>query len=239
MADLSVNKTDTAHLWEDISQNMIPNNGFEFAPTFVAATNTNQRWIDGNAAGSTTDDSHFWAVSNLAGTATAQFDSSDFHGGASSLKMSLGATSSTLECDITRVSTTILRYGVPVQASTAYKITYWMKINVTSGSSRGAYLRVKEYSSTGAAGTTHDGTFVGTTTGWTQYTISFTSAATCAFFTFACTLSGTVAPATLVADSWFDDIVLQQTTPYNNLDLTVGPQVTPGIQNISGPKIWG
>jgi hypothetical protein len=247
MADLNINKSEGPRLWEDVSSNMIPNSGFESAPSFTAATNINQRWIDGTAAGSTTDDSHKWGIATLSGTASAQFDTSDFHSGAISMKLSTLAISSSLAVDITRqLNTNIVPnannvngFGLPVNASTAYVVTYWMKINVNSGSSRGAYVRVAEFSNIGGAGTTHDGTFVSATTGWTQYTVSFTTASTCAYLSFQLTLSGTVAPATLIADAWFDDIVLKTNPDHNNISLLLGPQVTPGIQDISGPKIWG
>ncbi len=57
-----VNVSDLITLNEGAGQNLLRNPGFEVAPSFIAATTTNNRFIEGNAAGSTTNDTYYWAT---------------------------------------------------------------------------------------------------------------------------------------------------------------------------------
>jgi hypothetical protein len=41
-----------------------------------------------------------------------------------------------------------------------------------------------------------------------------------------------------VSDAYFDDLTLTTNTPAGNVNLLLFPLITPGVQNISGPKIW-
>jgi hypothetical protein len=211
MADLNVNKSDNITIHEDAGQNPVPNNSFESAPTFTAATNVSSRWIDGTAAGSTTSDTFKWSTSTITGTCSAQFDSSQFNSGSQSLKISTLATASRIFCIHTRVTSapTLFQYAITVQPSQAYKLTYYMKTTANSGSSSGARIQVVEYNSAGTAGTTTSGTSISTTTGWTQYTINFTTASTANYVLIEPIIIGDTGLATLIMDAWFDDIVLQ------------------------------
>lgn len=199
-----------------VNQNLVPNPGFETTPTFVAASNTTQRWIDGSAAGfSGLQSAYRWALANLSGTGAAQFDNSTAFAGTNSMKLSIGVANTSVTVSVTRRlnnGTDIRVTGIPVQPSTAYTMTFRMKTNYTSGDSRGAYIRLQEFNSAGATVTSTDSTFVKTTLDWTLYTISKTTAATTTFVDPQLTLSGTVAPSTLVMDAWFDSLSLIQTT---------------------------
>lgn len=241
MADLNKAVTDSIHVWEDTGNNIVPNADFESAPTFVAATSTSARWINGAAIGSTTDDTHQWADLSIIGTASARFDTAEFHGGAMSMKLAVTATGSNIVVRLATSTTVanINKYYIPVLPSTVYKMTFWMKTTYTSGdSSDGCNVQILEY---GSASTTvlqtTVSTKVKTTTAWTQYTMNFTTSSGTAFLTPNMQNIGTSGTATLIMDGWFDDFILLRVANQTP-DLTIGPIVTPGVQNVSGPKIW-
>lgn len=200
-----------------VNTNLVPNAGFETAPTFVAAGGTQARWIDGSAAGSVAHTSAYkWGIRSITGTATAQFDNSTSHSGTYSMKLSTAAITSDIIVE-TDTATTILalsRGAIPILPNTVYQVTFWMKTNYASGdSSDGAHMLTQERSASGGAtGTNATSTKVKTTTDWTQYSLNFTSAATSALLQLICRVRGNTGTATLVMDAWFDDIALTQTT---------------------------
>ncbi len=140
--------------------NLFPlNNSFETAPSFTAAQ-TGANWIDGTATGSSVNNAYAWALYSLVGTVATQFDTAQSHTGSYSLKLSTLAASS-LIMDANSILSGVARLAncVPVQPSTAYTFTYWMKTNVTSGSGLGAFGRLIEFQSDGnTTNTTSDGT---------------------------------------------------------------------------------
>lgn len=191
------------------------NGDFENAPVGSTPTTTTARWIDGTAGGSTTDSSYRWVV-NLSGSASALFDSTTFYTGLYSLKLSTIGTGAFSKADIfigTETVANISKYCIPAKANTAYTLTYRMKINYVSGdATNGAALGITQYNSSGGSLGTSLGTYIKTTTDWTQYTISFTSNAAVVWFDINPRVYGHQGTATLIMDAWFDDIVLKQTT---------------------------
>jgi hypothetical protein len=243
MADLSVNKNDTTYIRESAGFNPILNSDFESVPTFVAATTTGNRWIDGNAVGSSSDDSHVWAILSITGSGSAQFDNSTSHSGTYSLKISTTAITSRIQVsNLTALNpaSNALKYCYPALPSTTYKLTYWMKTTVNSGTdTNGALVQLFDIDAAGAAGSSTTSTGVKTTTGWTQYSLSRTTGATAAFLLLELNIFGNQGTATLIMDAWFDDLSLYPVSRQNGVDAVIGPIVTPGIQDTSGPKIWG
>lgn len=195
----------------------VSNGNFESYPSFTAATNTNRRWIDGTAAGSTTTDTYKWAIA-LGGTATAQFDESEKHSGNASLKASLGATGSYTEIreyiNSSVSQTDVETYGIAVSPSTIYKVTYWMKTNYTSGdATNGANLAALTYAATGGSAlNSASGTYIKTTTDWTRYIFYITTHASAAYMMIRPTIYGHTGTATLIMDAWWDDITVEKTT---------------------------
>jgi hypothetical protein len=197
--------------------NLVKNFDFEVAPTFVAATNTTQRFIDGTAAGSSTNGTYKWAIVavSTAGTFSAQFDSSVSFAGQYSMKLSIGATGSALNVgSLTLVSAANLaNFGIPVIPNTSYTATYRMRTVLTSGSATtGARMNFNEYDSAAGNSVSNQGTAVLTTTDWTLYTVTFTTAATTNYIVPRLVLRGNDGAATLIMDAWFDDIYLAKTT---------------------------
>jgi hypothetical protein len=243
MADLSVNKSDQIILRDYGGDNLCPNYGFENSPAFTAATTTANRWIDGTAAGSTTNDIYSWALLTVIGTISTQFDNSTSNSGTNSIKLSCAAGASAVVVGLPRSGTNTLpdniaRRGIYALPSTSYTFTYWLRTSVTSGTSRGAFLRIQELNSSNTSIATHDGTYISTTTGWTKYSVTFTTLSTVAWLDIQPSVQSNVAPSTLIIDAWFDDITLAPTSRTYGTDLEINPSVTPGKQDISGPKIW-
>jgi len=205
--------------------NLVKNFDFEVAPTFVAATNTTQRFIDGTAAGSSTNGTYKWAIVavSTAGTFSAQFDSSVSFAGQNSMKLSIGATGSALNVgSLTLVSAANLaNFGIPVIPNTSYTATYRMRTVLTSGSATtGARMNFNEYDSAAGNSVSNQGTAVLTTTDWTLYTVTFTTAATTNYIVPRLVLRGNDGAATLIMDAWFDDIYLAPTTNPGRVAIT-------------------
>ena len=202
-----------------VNQNLVKNGNFEYAPPFVAAGNTAVRWIDGTAAGSSSNDLFRWSFRSKAGTATAQFDSTNQHSGSSSLKVSTTAVASFIETAQYNsagmpTASDAATYLIKVSPSTSYTYSYWMKTNYVSGdSSSGATIAFQEVAPTGGTVlATNVGTYVKTTTGWTLYTGTFTTNVGTGAISVDPRIYGHTGTATLIMDAWFDDIVLTPTT---------------------------
>lgn len=113
----------------------ISNGSFESQPPFTAATTTFDRWIDGTAGGSTTNDNWRWAATNTSGSnLAAKFDTV---AGFPCMKMTVtnvvrsGSGASTSQSIISpilsytggSVSPTILAKACPVTAGNSYTIS--------------------------------------------------------------------------------------------------------------------
>lgn len=195
--------------------NMVRNGDFEYAPAFTAATTSQQKWIDGTAGGSSAGDSPYrWGTLAVTGTASTRYDGTVSRSGSYSLKLSTTAVASAIRVANMNSLTTseINRLAIPVLPSTSYTLTYWMKTQANSGSATsGARMRITERDGVGGAVIT-DGTLVTTTTDWTQYTITKTTASTTRFIDVEMFVTGNDGTATLIMDAWFDNIKLDLTS---------------------------
>jgi len=214
MAVLILNLADAVYPTELL----IRNSDFEAAPSFVAATNTNQRWIDGTAAGSTTNDMYGWSTFVMAGSATARFDSSTSNSGVNSLKLSTLATGSQIQCGLLPLlsASKTPQYAVPIKPNTKYTVTCAVKTQLNSGSAfSGAAILFREVQADGVTlGSANAGSPILTTTGWTLYTRTFTTASTTAFIAVIPRVTGNDGSATLIMDAWFDDITITDGTNF-------------------------
>lgn len=203
------------------------NSGFETAPTFIAATTTSNKFIDGSAAGITALASAYrWAIisGTTNGTFSAQFDNTFSHSGSSSIKLSTGAVSSALEVGlVTAISLAggLLVNGIPVSGSTQYTARFWMKTDLISGSStNGASMNFNERNVSAGGSVSNQSSKITTTTAWTQYSITFTTASATRFIVPRLQCIGTGGAATLIMNAWFDDIELYPTTVLNRTATT-------------------
>lgn len=203
---------------------LLYNGDFEHAPANgTTNTTTVSRWIDGTAGGSLVDLGYGWAMSlTSAGTVASRFDNTEVLRGGRSMKIATLATASRVDVIPARDAgaANVIKYGIPVMPSTSYTGTYWMKTNYVSGDGLGADVSFREFSGVGAIGLANDGTFIKTTTGWTMYTVQFTTAATTRFILPRVQIVGTSGAGTLIMDAWFDDIKLTRGTPISRQLLT-------------------
>jgi hypothetical protein len=196
--------------------NWVSNGDFEYAPTFTAAQTSNNNFIDGTAPGSTSNAAYKWAIFGASGAGpTAQFDSSQSYRGSYSLKLSVPGTGQFIE--VHRVRSTSANEArlrmIPILPSTAYVGTYWMKTSVTSGdATNGANVTFLQCDGSGTAVTSSTGTYIKTTTGWTQYTVSFTSHASARLLDIRPTIYAHQGAGNLIIDAWYDDITFGPAT---------------------------
>lgn len=206
-------------LRKSLNGNLVYNGDFEYAPPFVAATSAAPKWVDGTATGSTTNDLFGWGQTSATNGSTISFDSVEKKSGNYSIKLSLPATGSRADSSniIVINAANVAKYCVPARPGVEYTLSYWMKTNLISGSSEGAYMRVTQRDAAGVQGAQHIGTKVNTTTDWTQYTITFTASPTTTGLQIQHLNIGTTGAGTLIMDAWFDDISLVETTPVPRL----------------------
>ena len=204
-------RTATSGPYRKTVENLVANGDFEYAPAFTAATTTNARFIDGSAAGSASN--LYGYRTSFVNSCSAQFDTTEKYSGNSSMKVStVGANAVSQIVTIVTPSVSSTEY-YSLLPSTAYTITFMMKTSKISGGGRGAFLRHTQYSGDKTSGTGTDSTYINTTTGWTSYTISFTTASTARFGQIKLFVYGQESTVDLIMDAWFDDIVLTKTTP--------------------------
>ena len=195
--------------------NLVKNFDFEVAPTFVAVPGTTTRWIDGTSAGSTTNSTYKWAI-DYSGTVSCRFDPTTFYAGASSMKLSTTAVASWAEISSVRGTPTVLTLpidGIRMNPGVSYTCRFRMKTDYISGdATNGATLAVQEYNAAASVTATNLGTYIKTTTDWTEYEFSFTANAATQFARIQMRVYGHQGAATLIMDAWFDDIYLAPTT---------------------------
>lgn len=208
---------------EVIGGNLVKNGDFSYVPRVNVATTTNARWIDGTAGGSTTNKLFGWKV-GMSGTAEVTFDTSEVLGNKNSIKLSTKAAGSQLSISL---GTFVEGKRIRIKPSTSYTFTGWMKTNYVSGdATSGAAFAVLPCSADGTIRTTLTSTYIKTTTGWTKYTITFTTDATDALIQFDHRIYGHQGTATLIMDAWFADIHLQETTLPTRATATTRTTVT-------------
>lgn len=215
------------------------NTDFESVPPFTAATTTTARWIDGTAGGSLSN-VYGWYTS-FANSCSAQFDTTEKFSGSYSMKVSTTGANAAAQVINTVLPTSSSSSYISLLPNTTYRITFKMKTNYISGDSRGAFLRLSQYTIDKTALTGSDSAYIKTTTDWTTYTITLTTNAACYYGQIKLFVYAQDAPATLIMDAWFDNIEMIQLvsprkTPDNlltNGNFEYAPPFT-AAQNSSG-----
>lgn len=190
-------------------ENPVFNGDLVLYPSFTAATTTAGRWIDGTAAGSTTNDFWNWAVPALGVTApgSARFDSSVYNpnsvfGSSRSLKLSTNSSAGAISvCNSLSASAPAAsRYLTPLLPSTAYVITAMVKTNNCATNS--AFIDLREFTGALASVATTSSNKLSGTNDWTEVSISVTTNSTTRFGLIL--LRNNVTGNT--SDAWFTDI---------------------------------
>ena len=194
--------------------NLVKNFDFEVIPAFTAAGTTSSRWIDGTAAGSSTNATYKWSQIIDATSCAISIDGTVSHSGSGSLKVDcLDATGRGRGCYGSRTGTgasllvsELNLYAIRVPPSTGITMTYWIKtLNVQGG---GAKIAVHEHDGAGVRVTSTSATAVAGTADWQQITFTVTTSATTQYLV----LSAEIPTAGAAQTAWFDDIYLAKTT---------------------------
>lgn len=195
-----------------VDGNLVKNGDFEFAPPFTAVGTTSPRWIDGTAAGSTTNDLFGWHAITGVGTVTYQFDTDTTYNGKTSIKIDCDATGRGRVVNATFETTTTsalaAQYGIKVSPSTAYTLTAYCK--TTTAMSNAVYIDKSEYAGDGSivGGSVVASSKLTGTNNWTLLSIAFTTNASTRYVT----VRPIINVAGQVQTAWFADITLTPTT---------------------------
>lgn len=211
----SNNLTATSITWSErlpfkkrpnVGGNLVKNGDFEYAPPFVAATNTTSSvWVDGTAAGSASNDVIGWYKITGVGTHAASFDSVVKNSGNYSMKIE--ATNTTGRGRIMNTpfetSTTpdlIRKYGLPVLRGQDHRLIAYVKSNNMPDSS--LKLAVQFFTGQGASISTTNSPFFPATQDFTLYTAIITAPTNAEYarISFEQTVAGNICQA------WIDDL---------------------------------
>jgi hypothetical protein len=212
--DVALKTRSTSTIPRRSVENLVFNGDFEYAPSFTAATNTANRYIDGTASGLNTFESAYkWFTPSTFANATAQYDTSVKLTGTASMKLSTTTTAGLASAIIgnNTSAANIKLTMIPVLPSTSYTVSGYCKTSNVAAAA--AHIDIYEYNGTGTIGATNTTNTLTGTNDWTKLTATFTTASTARFITLA--LRNHVAGN--VSDAWFDDIRLTKTTPDTRL----------------------
>jgi hypothetical protein len=211
---IPVTRTAITGPYRQPANNLVVNGSFDYAPAFTAATTSSGTWIDGTAAGSSTNDAYRWRYNTFnAATGSASLDTTTTHGGVASLKLTqavagvgpIACATSSLNAQV-GLNESTTQYLFPVQPSTSYTLTAWVKTALTSANSKGVDIHVAHYNGKVFANFSHLAAFIGDTQDWTMQTLTFTTAATASYVAIQVRIEGETGSA------WFDDISLAPTS---------------------------
>lgn len=205
------------------------NGGFETAPAFTAVQ-TASNWIDGTAAGSATRTANGWYVSRTATAVAVQYDSTVFHTGLYSLKLS--ATDATGRVNVYNTDGVTLPLladsAIPLKVSTTYKLSGWIKTNSGVGAS-GAWIDIIQYDSSAVVGTTVSTTKLSASQNWTYVSATFTSDSDAVYGRIALydDVAGTANSV------WFDDITLEEIVTDTTFTGKEAEKIRPVLQAVT------
>lgn len=192
---------------QSINRNLLYNGTFEYAPSLVAPTITNGRWIDGTSTGSTTNSNFGWASPTGSSTSSSRwyFDSTEKYNGSNSMKIeALNSTgSATISTyDTTTASATM---AVPCAPSTSYTMTAMLK--TSNVPLNGAYIRLRTLNAAKGIVSTNISNTLSGTNDWTLCTVVFTTESNARYIVPLLSLN-----AGQVSSVWFDDVQLRKTS---------------------------
>jgi len=159
------------------------------------------------ASGWIEDEKYGWYMARNATAVSAEFDTAVSKKGGKSLKISTtDATGRLIVKNYINSSPSvseIYKYGIPVKASTTYKISFWQKTNNVVSSR----LRIAEHSISGGAAIANSySDEIAGSTDWTLRTVILTTNASSVFlglWVYNDTAGN-------ISDAWFDDITIEE-----------------------------
>lgn len=202
-------------------------------PPFVAPTTTNQRWVTGDAAGSSSRETgkiFGFAVTTKGGSSEAYFDKNELTY-PNSRRVSTTATGSYIEAHLSRSDTDAERLIaaqdgilIPVKPGVSYTLNFMARTNLVSGaSSTGAFVKVWGVNGNGAIVETFSPDpmiAVQTSTPWTLYTKIFTPGANTRYVDINQAIYGHVGAGTMLMDLWLANISVVETANIGRVAVT-------------------
>lgn len=200
-----------------LNGNLVLNGDFTYTPLVNVPTTSSQRWVEGSAAGSQTNDVFGWAASG-GGPFGVQFDTAVLFNGKPTMKLFTTGPGANCSTNTYRTNAGVPLYGIPALPNTQYKMSGWIKTIYYSGdSNNGASIAALPMRANGNALQTFATAQIKTTTDWTYYETTFTTAPETNFISAEARLYGHTGTATLVIDSWFADLHLVPIVPTSRL----------------------
>lgn len=198
-----------------ISGNLVANGDLAIFPPTNVLTNTTGRFIDGTAAGSTTNDIYRWWTGG-GGSWEAGFDHSVTFNGKPTLCVRTLAPASYVELfNDTNPRITPTYYGdfVPVTPNTTYKYSFWLKTEYISGDSSGVGVGVYEANGSlvGITSSTLGG-YVKTTQDFTYYSGTITTNANARYMNFGLRVYGHTGAGDLIMSGWLAEYDIEPIT---------------------------
>lgn len=196
-----------------VGGNLVKNGDLSYIPQVNVAQTTTARWIDGTAAGSTTNSLFGCSFAADANNASAMIDTVTKYNDEPSFKVSTldatGRSRITLGAIFTGATVTEANRGdkpIKVKGSTQYTLTYMVKTNNAAANS--VYMSIHQHDANGTRLTTSNSpTKLSGTNDWTLVTDTFTSEVNTRFLNLL--IQNTVAGN--ISDAWFADIKLTPT----------------------------
>jgi len=206
--------------------NQIKNGGFEYAPPFTASTTLTQKWIDGTANGSATNNKYGWGNCALAGSVSSSFDFYSYNTGIKSLLITqndVGSIIAVCNYEIGGASA-MSKYGIGILPQKTYYFSVDAKTVYREGDSTGVQLSFCYRNSLGTLINCIKPTAIKTTTNWTTYNYSGKTIDNTAIYVVPkMSIEGSGGAATLLMDAWIDNIrmnILPATAKTSNKVLT-------------------
>ena len=214
-------------------QVFIKNGDMASQPSFTAPTSTNTRWVDGTAAGSTTDSQYGWYYVNFTET-TSDARFSRFHKTKDGYSMHMRTTNATGRVTVETSNDLTNTYAgekallFRIKPSTAYKLSCWCKtINAATSS---AIFIIHQWDGQYANRTSNSAATMDGDNDWTYRTLNFTSRSTDAFGAIVIGLN----VAGNVSEAYYSDIVLEEVSPIDRTAVSTGARTA--VSNRVGVK---
>lgn len=197
-----------------VGGNLVYNGDFEYAPPFTAATNVANRFVDGTAAGSTTNALFGWATNYFAGSGEVAISTVSPISGLGSLRISTKAINSQIYATTASFNNVSGSKTYRANENTSYTLNYKLATSVISGAANtGAGIEIRFFDGSGSTISTVATTSLTTTAPTTVYSKVFTTPTNTRYIAIQPRITGNDGTGTLIMDAWFDDIDLRPTTP--------------------------
>lgn len=209
--------------------NLVANGFFNTIPTLIAPQTTNLKWVDGTAAGSSTNTYH-WFGRGTSGGNSVSFDTTNQRGtNVNSINLHCGLSTSAIEIsnDVGNTYNTPPGQGFVLKPSTKYLLSGWVKTaNMTGDSNNGAGFSLLTADATGNDIGGVSTTYTKTNIGWTYFSATHTTASNIAAGHVELRFYGHTGAATLQGDAYFSEVEVREVGTNQPATARITEQIT-------------